>query len=204
VAGRQIAAGDGDEAGETRLGGQEIVVIRLQAAIGDAIADREKLAVGVQQEAEAHLVEQPPEARHQSPQPGGEISGAFCRVLRQEAAPMADNGRLQGVNPDHRLGTACGSLGIALGQGLHERGNPLRMRRQGCELRQNRLRRGGDVPDVPGQIGERCGERTVAWRDERLTQKIERVLDAGPPIRFPQRLRGQIAAGIPQGDEMPG
>ena len=136
---RQVSAGDGDEAGEARFRGQKIVVISLQTAVSDAISDRQKLTLGVQQEGEAHLVEQPSEAGHQRPQPGGQIHDTVGRHLGHEAAPMPEDGRLQRLRPDHRLDAGLGIAGIGLGHALHERHDPLGMRRQCAELRQDRL-----------------------------------------------------------------
>ena len=57
VSGRHIALGDGDEARKTRLGGEQIVMVRVKAPIADEIANREQLALRVEEEAEAHRVE---------------------------------------------------------------------------------------------------------------------------------------------------
>ena len=54
VAGRNVALGDRHEAREPRLGGEEIVAARVERALGTEIADREQLAVVVEQKAEIH------------------------------------------------------------------------------------------------------------------------------------------------------
>ena len=51
MAGRNVALGDRDEARQPRLGGEEIVATRVEGALGDEIADREQLAVVVEQKA---------------------------------------------------------------------------------------------------------------------------------------------------------
>ena len=55
--GGQIALGDGDEAREPRFRSQEVVEIGIETAIAVAVADREELTVGIEQEAELHAVE---------------------------------------------------------------------------------------------------------------------------------------------------
>ena len=55
--GGQIALGDGDEAGEPRFRSQEVVEIGIETAIAVAIADGKELAVGIEQEAEFHVIE---------------------------------------------------------------------------------------------------------------------------------------------------
>ena len=43
---RHLARGDGDEAGQPRLGRQHVVVGAVEATVGDAVADREQLPIG--------------------------------------------------------------------------------------------------------------------------------------------------------------
>ena len=52
-----VALGDRDEAGQPRLGGEEVVPAGIGAAVRDAVADREDLARGIEEEAELHLAE---------------------------------------------------------------------------------------------------------------------------------------------------
>ena len=54
VAGGEIALGDGEETRQPSLGGEKIVIIGIQGAIGDAIADRQQLTLGVEQKTEFH------------------------------------------------------------------------------------------------------------------------------------------------------
>ena len=52
---RDVALGDGDEAGEPRLGGEQVVATARRACpSATAIADRQQLALRVEQEAEVH------------------------------------------------------------------------------------------------------------------------------------------------------
>ena len=56
-----VALGDGDEAGEARFGGEQVVERRIEPRaaelIGEAVADREEVPLPVVQEAEMHFVE---------------------------------------------------------------------------------------------------------------------------------------------------
>ena len=54
---RDVALGDGDEAGEPRLRREQIVTTRVEAVIGNAVADREELPRRVEEKAELHRVE---------------------------------------------------------------------------------------------------------------------------------------------------
>ncbi len=53
-----IALGDRQEAGQAGLGGEEVVVARIQRAVADPKPDREELAGRVEQEAEVRLPEE--------------------------------------------------------------------------------------------------------------------------------------------------
>ena len=75
-----VALGDSEEAGKPRLGGQEVVVRRVEPAwtlgVGETIPDREQPALRFVQEREIHVIEQRRCARRQRrrqlPQPDGE------------------------------------------------------------------------------------------------------------------------------------
>ena len=70
MARRQFALGDADEACEARLGCKQVVVVRIEAAVGDAIADRKQLALPIEQKAEIHIIDQLMSARHTAPEAG--------------------------------------------------------------------------------------------------------------------------------------
>ena len=57
---RNVALGDGDEARQSRFGREQIVEIGIETAVGAAITDRKKLAIGIEQKAEFHRVEHRP------------------------------------------------------------------------------------------------------------------------------------------------
>src|ERR1019366_10211508 len=52
---RNVALGHRDETREPGLGGEQIVTARVENALPHLIADRQQLAVGVEQEAVTHL-----------------------------------------------------------------------------------------------------------------------------------------------------
>ena len=57
-----VAFGNRDKAGQPRLGREQIVIGRIEPAgilgVGEAIADREQLALRIEQEAEVHRVKE--------------------------------------------------------------------------------------------------------------------------------------------------
>ena len=55
MARRDVALGDRDEARKPRLGREQIVAARVEGAVRHAIADREQLAVRIEQEAVTHF-----------------------------------------------------------------------------------------------------------------------------------------------------
>ena len=54
---RDVTLGNRDEACEPRLRRQQIVTTRVEAAIGNAVADREELPRRIEEKAELHRVE---------------------------------------------------------------------------------------------------------------------------------------------------
>ena len=53
-----VALGDREEAGEASLGGEEVVVARIERPVPDPKPDREEFAGRIEQEAEVHLPEE--------------------------------------------------------------------------------------------------------------------------------------------------
>jgi hypothetical protein len=54
---RDVPLGDRDEAGESRLRRQQIVITRIQTVLGDALHDRKELPRRVEEKAKLHGVE---------------------------------------------------------------------------------------------------------------------------------------------------
>jgi len=81
-----IALGDGDQAGESRLGGEQVVIALVEHSGGGLETNGEQMALVIVEEAEVHLFEQPlchPRDRFQAP--------GQCRRLRL-ARPVARMG----------------------------------------------------------------------------------------------------------------
>ena len=55
---RHIPLGNGDETGKPRLGGQHIVIARVEVALRHAVAEREQVAIRVIEKAKIHFTEQ--------------------------------------------------------------------------------------------------------------------------------------------------
>ncbi|MNJ00357.1 hypothetical protein D3C76_1369500 [compost metagenome] len=54
MAGDDIALGDGKQAGEPGLGGEQVVATGIEPVIGQGVTDGEQLALGIEQEREVH------------------------------------------------------------------------------------------------------------------------------------------------------
>ena len=79
---RDVALGDRDEAGKTRLGGEEVVAVGVGLAVGDPVADGEEVTRGIEEETEVHLAEQAVRKAAERGQPAGE-GGARTGRARQ-------------------------------------------------------------------------------------------------------------------------
>ena len=55
---RDLTLGDGYQAGETCFRGQQVVVIQIQSAGGDVVADMEDLALRIEQERKIHCLKE--------------------------------------------------------------------------------------------------------------------------------------------------
>ena len=93
VVGGDVPPGDRDEAGEPGLGGEQVVVARVQRALADAEPDREQLAGRVEQEAEVHLPEQAMRAvgdRLEAPGKQHRIPGSIPHERGRRVRELAD------------------------------------------------------------------------------------------------------------------
>ena len=88
VVGRDVALGDRKEAGQPGLGGEQVVVARIQRAVADPEPDREQLAGRVEQEAEVHLAEQLIGLVGDRPEPSNQRCGGAA--IRRQRRPTAD------------------------------------------------------------------------------------------------------------------
>ena len=98
VGGGNLTLGDRDETGEPRLGGEEIVLTGIEAAVGDAVADRENPAHRIEEKAERHRVEEFLRALRGGAQAADEVAGRAGGALQGfgdlfEAADFASAAR---------------------------------------------------------------------------------------------------------------
>ena len=89
---RDVALRDRDEAREARLGGQQVVAARVERPVGDPVADREQLPLGIEQEAELRA------ANPARPMPRASAAAARERGPRRPSA--------RGRRPARRLARA--------------------------------------------------------------------------------------------------
>ena len=86
---RHVALGDRDEAGQARFRREQIVVRRIEPAgavgIGEAVADREQLALRIEQKPEVHRVE---ERRRRAPQAAARVSRSPTDSVRSAPARL--------------------------------------------------------------------------------------------------------------------
>ena len=91
-----VALGDGDEAREARLGGQQVVAAFVQGAVAAAEADGQQLALAVVEEVELHVLGE----FQRSVRQGLEIlDDETGRIARQQVAAPAVDGSLGGFHP---------------------------------------------------------------------------------------------------------
>ena len=81
---RNIALGDRDEARQARFGGQKVVAVLVERALGNQISNREQLALVVEQEAKLHR------QRHR---PGGVFQDRQARLQVESRRPVTDPNR---------------------------------------------------------------------------------------------------------------
>ena len=124
VLGRDLARGDRHEAGQPRLRGQQVVVRRVEPAVGDVEADREELPLGVEEKLEVHLFD---EIVGQRREPLGALdrSAAAARLLeRAQRSARAAGRRPASVRA---LAASCASVEDGAADGV---GRATSVRRQ--------------------------------------------------------------------------
>jgi len=83
VARGKVAVGDRHEACQARLGCEQVIAAWVETAFDDAIADREKLALGVEEKVETHF------PGHRSRR-GGKVREAMFESARESARVGGD------------------------------------------------------------------------------------------------------------------
>ncbi len=209
MARRDITLGDRHEARQPRLGGEEIVAVGVERVVGHPIADREQLAVLVQQEAELHrqrgrarVFFHGLEARRQRRIGSGRLREVAAVALDRAAGRLRPELQV-GADIVAALDRECaGDVGQGLGAD-----------RQGGEALRDILAIGRLPADIGGQRGERIlemapGHRLHAARVAQVARLRARQLDrVGDPLqttRVGDRMIFPFPAGIRQRDQVPG
>ncbi len=213
-----VALGDGNEARQPGLGGQEVIAAGIEAAVGDAVADGEEAARGIEEEPEVHGLDQTfgeqGEGQETTLEGGLRHQGRIRTVDVQgrfEVPSVAPDGVPGRPRPDQDLGR--GSSIDAVGEG-------------GGDV-QELLRLGGEILEAPGPIRKnrrgvvqnghhpfrgleelRRGDRLRTLRmlglSHRLDKEVESVPDALQDLRAEERAMGELAARLRQGEQVPG
>ena len=188
VAGRDVALGDRDEAREPRLGGKQIVAARVERTLRHPIADREQLAVGIEQEAETHCERHRPRGRFEGSEARRQRSGGVRRLI--DVTPVTLDRAACRLHPEQHVRAGAiapfaRECGGDVGHGLGLRGE-VRQALGDALTRQFRLPHGGGkrgergVELVPGHgLRSPAGAHVV----RRFTREVERVRDAGQALR---------------------
>ena len=121
MARRQVALGDGKEAGESRFGSQQVVAALIEGRFRHPVADRHEIAPGIGEKVELHGQRQLRRLVRQLEKLVAQVRGmAFLHRgieelllhrLAQRLRPIADGGRLRRrIVPHHgghRIGDAA-------------------------------------------------------------------------------------------------
>ena len=230
--GADIALGDGEEAGQTGLGGQQVVAARVQGPVRDPISDRQELAGRVEEESEFHLPEEllglngdRPEASVERPGTGHALIGTVglriervadrgegrpCRRRQAGQVPsVAVDGKPRRLCPADELAVrALSALGR---ERCHDVGQGMRIDRELGESRAPRLgRRGHGSTPVAGHLErfqhvlsrESLGSSVVADRAGGLARQSDRIADARQGSLDRERLIDHVSTGIGKGQQM--
>ena len=120
VAGRHVALGDRKIAGQPSFRREQIVAIGVECPVGDRKADRQQLAVGIEQEGKIHL--QRDLSRHRlEPRKAGRH---YVRI-GSEIADVAVDRRARSTDPEAQVGIGVvGRFGQGVFGGFRERLDP--------------------------------------------------------------------------------
>ena len=171
VIGRYVALGDGEQAGEPRFRGQQIVAGLVELPFLDAVADRQQVAVAPQQEGEIHLEGDQPRPLAQRLQPGADRVDAALVEMR--IADMRLGGRLERDRPARQV---LAQLSLRL-----------------------LVDGGGELADLAGEHDQ--VERADRRRLGLVADRIDRAADAGDAFAQPLAQRPQLPAIVGQRGE---
>ena len=192
---RHVALRDGDEAGQTRLGGQEVVTPRVERALADAVAEREQVALRIEEAAEVRLRDQP----LRDP---GQPREAPCQRLHQlEIARVAGDRGAHGLRPRQHVLSA---LAVRVDQRVREVRQLLRAGGELAEPRRPFCRRLGRRRDGGRDHGERAVQAWLGQPARRLGDEQGGVLDPRERGRTEPGALAQRSTGVPERDQVPG
>ena len=205
-----VALGDGEEAGEPRLGGEQVVAALVELVLLDAVADRQQLALRGQQEGEVHLegdrrgrsrsVGEPPAQRATAL--GRRCARRVTALRRSPAAPDPAAARRS-----RRLGVAIAAASLrssCAATARRRRSRQSRPARWRSTARRHavdahRARRCRSGRSCGGrQLGEALLERSVTTVEAVREARLQGAPTAPPPIprrrRRPREVAGEVAA----------
>ena len=168
-----VALGDREEARQTGLRGEEVVVARVQRAVADPEADREELARGVEQEREVGLAEQRLGLvgdRPEAPDERGGPGAARRPRLRSASSARVGKPSPPAAGWSRRPGPGCGCSrpgGSPPPRSRARRRRPPRARRSGppprprASGRASRARPGGRPTPPASRGGSAAGVRRL-------------------------------------------
>ena len=214
---RHVALGDRHEAGEPRLGRQQVVAAGVEPVLGHREADRQKPALGVEQEAEFHgaghgarrLLERCQAAIKPIGIPVGR-TGFRRQVFGHRVAPVAFDRALRGLDPEKHVRAAI--VAALAGQGARHVGDVGDLcsdvgQACRCSTGPDEIPRQGGIERLqcPAQfvVRDRIGPQIVAQIPQRRPSETHTVPDAGEKLGiFPSRTH-PTAAGIGKRDKVP-
>ncbi len=181
-----VTLGDGDEAREARLRGQQIVVRGVGpaglVAFAGAIANREELSAGVIKEGEVHSIDERAGARGQSLQAAGQVGGPFERLCVAGVQDLVERRRqfLRPVEGFPEAGFATEGLRRGRGGGGFELGG------------RERFAKGFPVAAEEGGLSVWEPSRHRPWLQQQLLEDLGLL---GQPDEGSNRIAREAPAG---------
>ena len=198
--GRDISFGHGEQAGEPRLRCEQIVAAGVEPVIGDRIADRQELPLGVDEEREVHR------ERHGARRLGESFQPAVQDVWRLGVPPITHvfgHGLPQRLDPEHQIRGAVvvdrGDEVVGHSAGLF--GEPLQGRRHGLDRlspRQLDIDFVENSDELASALAARGGQDAGG-----VTHQAEMVDHAAPRIGHEKGV-GPLLAGVGEHEQVAG
>ena len=209
MADRDVALGDREEARETRLGGEEIVAARIQRPFRRPIADREQLAVAVEQKAELHRERRRASVLFEDRKTHLYSGSVVCRLTEITAMGFDRAPDRLCPEPHVRAGVVAsfdrkraGDIGDSLGLD----GKPSETFRDVFPIHEHLSHAAGEesmrvVELVPGH---RLRSASIPQVVRLIAGKIERISNTGKTPRICERQNAPFPTRIGECDQVPG